>query len=140
MGVLVVLSPPHAKCPIIRVSLILSTSFGSEVVYMRIRTILVADADVQVELGGDVIAIRLDDTGVKYVSVLDTDAGELGGEVEVRHDEGWRWSVVVRLEEALSCWLLRTEMRMPPQHHKTRRLLPSLYIRELSPSQAKTWL
>lgn len=57
---------------------------------MHIRTILVADAAVQVELGVDVLAIRLDDTGVKHVSVLDTDAGELCGEVEVRHDEGWR--------------------------------------------------
>lgn len=48
-------------------------------------TIDVADVLVEVDLGIDVLAVLTGHTGTEDVSIVDADAGDVGGEVEVGH-------------------------------------------------------
>lgn len=50
-------------------------------------TVVVSDARVQVDLGIDVLAVLTGNTAPEDVAIVDADAGDLAGVVEVRHDE-----------------------------------------------------
>lgn len=50
-------------------------------------TVVVADARVQVDLSIDVLAVLTGNTASEDVTIVDADAGDLAGVVEVRHDE-----------------------------------------------------
>ena len=50
-------------------------------------TVLVADAGVQVDLSIDILAVLTGNSASEDVAMVDADAGDLAGVVEVRHDE-----------------------------------------------------
>lgn len=50
-------------------------------------TVIVANAGVQVDLSIDVLAVLTGNTASEDVTIVDPDARDLAGVVEVRHDE-----------------------------------------------------